>query len=200
MNWNDNNLVPLQYGLYDKSKYSGEQKNLMKDFCKTHTHLSCAYCGGTYKKVSYCFISGGEIKPCCHLCHVVVEFSPKDDKMIMFCESNKSQLDIIRETINYIINERKFPSILQIDPLAKYANMKFSKFFESNENIKIFFTQELEYTKILSNIVNTMNEFDDFVVEENIEATVEEKIKKERKNIIQRLEEWKKKCHSLQIF
>lgn len=219
MNWTDNDLLSLKHDVALKGQYSIEQQKNIRNFCHSQTHVICAYCGCTYEKIYSCIITDGNtIKPCCQLCNIITSFSPKYSSSIIFASSNKTQLEIIRETVNYIYIHKKVPSIKDIDINAEIINIKYNDFFHKRkttkeiivpENVKIFFSNQLNITKIITNAVNTTKEFDGFTIDESNDSvdsiSIEKNTQKEHKNLIhmspptimERLTKWYTKIYEL---
>lgn len=159
MNWSNNNLLELTYGMI--KKHSNKQKRLMKKLCRTHTPAICSYCGGIFKRLDFC-VYNKTYNLCCQLCHIIVNFNISDSKKIKIYDSKLSQLEIIRKTSDYIYLNRKFPSIEDIDINASIINIKSITFFEEKTDKKIFFTDQIDLSKI---ILNGTNPNDDFTFE-----------------------------------
>lgn len=179
MDWSNNDLEEIILGVIVKDDYTVGQKKAMKRFCMKQRNILCAYCGGSYVKSNYCIITDDSIKSCCQLCHIVTHFTPSVSKMINICKSTKPQLEIIRDTINFIISHKKAPQIIDIDPNAKLMKIKPVKYFNTreeydNEKVKIFYTPNIDMTNIINGIFDPSQDFPGYNINENITITENE--------------------------
>lgn len=140
------NLKQLQY-IIRKEQRIGKSK-------KIHHELKCDYCGNIYKNMAYCHDVDGDI--CCYLCNMIVAYKPKYSHNIIIAKSSKSQLSIITDTTNYIIENKTAPSVNEIDGTAEIIKIqptKFYKHIEDYQNCKIFFSQSIDVSKIFLGII-----------------------------------------------
>lgn len=155
MKWVNDNLMCLSYDTLKnfragKSKYI-QMKKLMS--------FQCAYCGGVYSaafgfdEISY---SRADSQPLhmtyCQLCRIITRYTPKQSNMVMMCESDIAQIDIIRMTVEFIITNKQHPTISDIDPHAGKPRKMSSKFARiENGTHKIFYISHLDIANILNN-------------------------------------------------
>lgn len=207
MNWTDNIIQELQYGIIDKDTYTTKQKQTMRRHCCKLLNPTCVYCGGTYRKAYGCTYIGESLKPCCQLCYIITHFIPNYSKMLLICKSTMSQLEIIRSTVDFIHKYKKAPAITDIDENAASTQETPTHFFKAYINAsdqekinickryKIFYTSSIDMTNIILGIVDTSQDFSNFVIEDSI---IEYDITKTRKvETMSRLSKWYSKIHEL---
>jgi hypothetical protein len=175
MDWIKLNRVPIKISL-SNSKSSNNLKGTQKweSIRKTilnRDNSTCRYCGGQYLKYLHCIHidknkSNNNLENLsisCKGCYIIthVDFSFNDD--IVLCWSLTSQVDIIRNTVDFVIKNGHLPQIKEIDPDAKKINLSvfeysclissFKKKYIPNEfnNYKIFFTSNLDTSFIEDN-------------------------------------------------
>lgn len=143
-------------------------KKIMTSYNKHMT--ACSYCGFMYKNISFCSSHGfnsdgsfnGElIFPCCELCHIITTYSQKFIHSVIVCESNLSQLKINQLTTKFIIDNKKNPSIFDIDKNAIKTTINATKFYSNvekfSDKMRLFFI-DLNLSKIVLNVRNEKNE------------------------------------------
>ncbi len=89
----------------------------------------CRYCGGKYNKYKYCIqIDKGKDKSnyeldnldmCCKVCYLITHINNDFKKEMKLYWSTKSQVDIVKETVDYIIKNQSIPI-----PNIIYKNVK----------------------------------------------------------------------------
>jgi hypothetical protein len=208
MNWTNNITQQLFYEMVEKDTYTIKQKQSMRRFCCKQLNPICVYCGGTYRKASGCTrIDSGSLKPCCQLCYVITHFIPNYAKMLIICKSVMPQLEIIRSTVDFIHKYKKAPSITDIDGNAictpdtpthffkAYMSASDNERHEVFEQYKIFYTSSIDMTNIILGIVDTSQDFSNFVIEDSI---IEYDVSSTRKiETMSRLARWYTKIHEL---
>jgi len=128
-------------------------------YCKyTYGRYPCVYCGGIYKKNMRTVNTNNKKYICCDICYSVTHINAISDKYIVLCHSKKSQLDIVRDTVNYISENNVIPFFNEIDKNAKLipiSLIEYSNVLASNINLpsftnnyKIFITQDYDTTFI----------------------------------------------------
>lgn len=145
MKWNDNNLIEnirIEGNNTDKEKRREIIKN-NKGICK--------YCGGKYKKYLYCVKIGGKYEILCKLCYIIGNDTINENKIDIY-KSDKSQREIIRETVEGIEEENRIRKAKEIDKKAERkklsvieyrAMIRESKNGEILKNIKYFFNDKV---------------------------------------------------------
>lgn len=173
----------FKYGIMPK--YDKELKNKIRSFCRSVPIVGCIHCGYIYKNPGYCIIIDDELQHCCQLCSIVTEFRPIDSQLVEVCESNMSQLEIIKKTVDYISKYKKMPFIENIDAAAKKTKIKpmklitsFTKNTKDHEDViikvdkktqfaisklKLFFTNEINIANIVLRYVNNQQKKSDSV-------------------------------------
>lgn len=208
MNWTNNITQKLCYGIVDKDTYTTKQKQTMRRFCCKQLNTICIYCGGTYQKSYNCTqLEGSSLKSCCQLCYIITHFKPIYSKMLIVCKSTMPQLDIIRSTVDFIHKYKKAPSIIDIDKNAtntqetpthffkSYTNASNKEKLEICERFKIFYTSNIDMTNIILGIVDSSQDFSNYVIEDSVIEYDVSSIRK--KETMSRLAKWYSKIHEL---
>ena len=100
------------FGHYDKIS-----KNVRIDLLKTHNN-TCRYCGGVYPKYLICtFISDVKTNDlCCRACYLITHINYGLYKELRLYYSHMKQIDIVKKTIEFIIDNDRIPLPFEIDP------------------------------------------------------------------------------------
>lgn len=149
--------------------YLGKTSSGTSDWTKLRTQAlnkhanTCRYCGGTYTKYLLCFHvdsdpynnKSANLEIACRLCYIVshINFGHIDD--VIVCHSSMTQMEIVRQTVNYIISNNKPPRPQDIDKKATkipMSIMELNAIMLSNNNsmpdelsnYKIFFTDTVD--------------------------------------------------------
>lgn len=163
---------------YDVNRgHTQSRKSDMKKFCRGQFNVECYYCGTKYKKFDRCITDAHTMyHPCCQLCHIITNFSITYSKMIVICNSTKSQIEIINDTAKFIKVHNTMPTIIDIDKDATKKNIKPHVFFECfvksdigtqrsmMSTTKIFYTEHIDIASIIMRIIDNthINDDDDF--------------------------------------
>lgn len=111
------------------------------------TKHSCRYCGGTYSK--YLIYIQGDV--CCRACYIITHINYGFTDEIEIYWSKMNQLQIVRDTIDFIVDKGRVPYVSEIDEDARIlpiSSIEYATLIaESNlpkemENYKVFFTQK----------------------------------------------------------
>jgi len=125
--------------------------------------FTCKYCGGFYKKYLYIINNLTSNDVCCRLCYLITHINFGFFDEMILCFSNLSQLDIVRKTVNFIIHNKKVPTIIEIDPDAKklpislyeFSNIlslyQFNNLPRQMKSYKIFFSLNVNTDFIAKN-------------------------------------------------
>ena len=184
MNWIKQNRVPLEIDVSDNtttndigaSKWYKLRKKVLEFYNKT-----CRYCGGQYNKYLHCIHLDGKknnndlsnLGICCKGCYFVTHINYDYEKKLSLYWSTKPQIDIIRDTVDYIIKYKETPSVLNIDQNAKkiplsiveFSNIlceyKYDMLSQKIKNYKIFFNPNFNIEHVASKIYDSISMFDD---------------------------------------
>lgn len=172
MEWTNNIREELKPSIVDISKPSkitiaSNKWATIRDTVLKKYNYNCRYCGGHYIKYLMCIhldnnsnnndISNLDL--CCKVCYDITHINNSFNNEMIVCYSQLSQLEIVRKTIDFIINNNKVPKINNIDKNASRVQlsvMEFSNILvhskQNKYNYKIFFTEKLDTTFVSANI------------------------------------------------
>ena len=143
----------------------------------------CRYCGGKYYSYLHCIKTNIGIDIACSMCYMVthINYFPHD---LVVVYSSKKQIDIVKDTVNYVKTYHKMPKIENIDKNAKEVPLSIlefaSFFFEYKEwttkmpylkNYKVFFSEMFDTTVLGENNYGSMfleDAFSDSTCEESV--------------------------------
>ena len=168
MNWVKIKRVPLYPNISDHTtsgKLSTSSTKWQKIRNRTHIKSNniCRCCGGKYIKYLHCIHIDGNrnnnetsnLDTCCRGCYRITHINFDYNDEIELYWSKMSQLDIMRNTIDYIIKNKKIPHPHQIDKNVKSLKLSLVEFSsilwncpytslpKEFQNYKIFFTQNI---------------------------------------------------------
>ena len=155
------------YGHYDKIS----KKN--RGTILADNNYTCRYCGGVYPKylISIYIPKAKVTDIACRLCFLISRLNYGNYNEIKLYYSEMNQLDIVKNTVEYIIANNSIPSPNLIDKNIKtspisvleYINIMNNYDDQPNElkNYKIFFSNKLNIDFILSNYSDQMCMFID---------------------------------------
>lgn len=138
---------------------------------------TCRTCGGTYR--SYLIMDLIKEEKCydtyCRACYTLTHLNTGVSDGIDLYYSTMSQLDIVKKTIDYVINNNKLPLPVDIDPEIKSVYISIVEYIillnhiDTNKflNYKIFFNDNFGINFITQNY-NCMGFVDESSFENNI--------------------------------
>lgn len=138
-----------------------------------NNNFSCRYCGGIYTKYLIgCYISEiNDHDVSCRACYVITHLNWGMFKELKLYYSKLSQVEIVKKTVDYIINNNEIPSPNIIDPLLKtvpisileFVNIinNYSEIPQPFDNYKLFFSSKFNIDFIVNNYGNKMFNFVD---------------------------------------
>lgn len=134
-------------------------------------NYTCRYCGGIYKKYLMSIKINEVDDVCCRLCYLVTHLNSGLHKEILVFYSELSQLEIIKRTADYIINNGEVPFAQLIDKNIKHVPITILEFINILNNndkypielqsYKIFFSNKLNIDFVLSNYAKYQSLFID---------------------------------------
>ena len=171
MNWNKTRRVLKAdcidyktFGFTDTSYNKKSRAATLKKYNST-----CAYCGGQYQKFLICSyfgdIDGTDLS--CKFCHTITHLNYGFNSSLELYYSELEQDEIVRKTVDYILNNNSVPQPHEIDKdvknvpisLLEYINLINYKDNNVLQNYKIFFGQDTNYEFLIANYGNSMNFF-----------------------------------------
>jgi hypothetical protein len=151
--------------------YLGKQKSGSTNWRKLrartlkHRNNTCRYCGGEYSKYMICFhldenpknLNKDNMDIACRLCYITTHINYGHMKDVIVCYSKLDQFEIVRKTIDYVIENDYIPEPSKIDSDVKkppLSLMELCSILIENDNCipkelqnyKIFFTNEIDLT------------------------------------------------------
>ena len=154
------------YGSNNGSAWTDIRKKKLAQY-----NYICRYCGGFYKKylIGY-YLSGDpnnkykydDIEICCRPCYLVTHLNLGLIKELQLFKSDIPQMEIIRKTIQYVINNDKLPLPSEIDDQVHVVELSMYEFvniiIKNNNNLpdelsslKLFFSPKFDITFIRAN-------------------------------------------------
>lgn len=136
-------------------------------------NYTCRYCGGVYYKyLMTTYIPHAKISDAaCRMCFIITHLNYGNYNEIKIYYSLMSQLDIVKKTVEYLIENNSIPDPTNIDPevsilpisILEYINImnNFDTQPEELKNYKIFFSERLNVDFVLENYASQMNMFTD---------------------------------------
>lgn len=135
MEWK-NPIVNLSIQKYD----STIDKNIRKykySITKKYNNI-CCYCGGNFSNYNYINSDNSTKKEdvylCCKFCHMILNFRHSYCNSLLLCWSDMSQIDIVRNSIDYIIINGTIPQVSDIDKNAKNLNISLIEYINIINN------------------------------------------------------------------
>jgi|688.fasta_scaffold179882_4 hypothetical protein len=137
-------------------------------------NYTCRCCGGVYPKyLICCYLTDAKCNDVlCRACYLITHLNNGMFREIKLYYSNESQLNIVRKTVEYIIDNNVIPIPTKIDPDVKIAPLTLLEYINilnnTNEypielqNYKIFFTNKLNIDFIINNYGKNMVMFLDY--------------------------------------
>ncbi|ARF09715.1 hypothetical protein Indivirus_2_94 [Indivirus ILV1] len=181
MNWNNprDNLIHIAENFRDFGHYDKISKS-ERDIILSENNYTCRYCGGVYAKyLMATYIPHAKMSDAsCRMCYIITHLNYGNYHEIKIYYSLMPQLDIVKKSVEYIIENNRIPNPKMIDnnvylvPISvlEYINIINSCDKQPDElnNYKIFFSERLNVNFILENYGNKMNMFTNDKKEENI--------------------------------
>lgn len=136
-------------------------------------NYTCRFCGGVYPKYLICsYITYAKCDDvCCRACHLVTHLNAGFFREMKLYYSKVPQIEIIRKTVDFIIENDEMPLPTKIDKdvkLPPISLLEFINIINNNdtvpnelENYKLFFTHKLNVDFIVNNYGNKMLKFID---------------------------------------
>lgn len=117
----------------------------------------CHYCGGKYLKYLICtyFTESKSSDICCKLCHMVTHLNYGITKEIDVYYSKLSQVDVVKLTVEYIINNNEVPEPYQIDNDVKMSPVSLLEFTNIINNYDSYPNELTNYKIFFMNCLNT---------------------------------------------
>lgn len=208
MNWLNARDV-LKPSIIDFSTFGNkntvDKKN--RDKILNDANYSCRYCGGVYHKYLQSIqLDNNVIDVCCRGCYLITHLNygsnfptSKIHKEIKLYYSKISQIDIVKNTVNYFIEHGSIPNVIDVDisvkksPISLYEYINILNYDKDNkykniiENYKIFFSGKLDTTFITSNYYNSKPMFIDFDTPDDIENALDSDV---NQNIDDQIDEY----------
>lgn len=162
MEWKLGHNIPLKIGMRPHlDKKTLDILKISQHDVINQSNNICVYCGGKYQKLNYCIYTNklkpkkDNIKACCHMCYLLTNFSPSNCKYVEIRQSTINQLQIIRKTVDYILQNKKMPLPREIDDHSIKININPKQYFaigethnDINKKYKVFFTDELDISYV----------------------------------------------------
>ena len=176
-------LTPKSINFRDYGHNDKFNKKMRGDIL-TKYKSTCRYCGGYYPKYLICsYLADVKLNDtCCKLCHMVTHLNYGNTKDVAIYYSELSQIDIVRQTVEYIISNNNIPQPWEIDINVKQSPISFIEFVnivnnfdqipEELNNYKIFFNDCLNLEFIVSNYGENMFINDDIKISKEIEKHI----------------------------
>ncbi|QKF93627.1 hypothetical protein QKU48_gp0169 [Fadolivirus algeromassiliense] len=174
MNWLQvrENITPKcenfrDFGHNDKFSKQTRNKIIMEN------KYSCRYCGGIYPKyLICCYIPSQKCNDvCCRICYIITHLNYGLFQEIKLYHSTMPQLDIIKKTVQYILDNNEIPSPDSIDnniklapfSLLEYINLlnNYDNVPKELENYKFFVSHKMNLDFIINNYGDKMSMFID---------------------------------------
>lgn len=155
------------FGHNDKFTKSARNKIVCEN------NYSCRYCGGVYPKYLICiYIPSLKCNDVvCRICYIITHLNYGLFDEVALYYSTIPQVEIIRNTVDYIIDNNDIPNPSNIDSnvklaplsLIEYINIlnKYNTIPDELSNYKIFISNKLNLEFIVSNYRNKMIQFID---------------------------------------
>ena len=159
MDWNTKKNIVMSFGEKNTKMTTQQKRGYVKQFKNI-----CNYCGGVYKKYLYCLNINDNISISCKLCYVVTHIDYyMNSKEIILLYSTIDQIDIIRKTVDGIMENSCVPFYDHIDPNVKIPQPSLLEYMAikdelGDNNYKIFFTDKLD-DNFVTSLLNIEDEY-----------------------------------------
>ena len=174
MNWiiPRHELVP-QSSNFKKFGHTEKIPKSIRNIILSQNNYTCRYCGGIYPKYLICININNEnfidLKDvCCRICYIITHLNYGLFREIKLYCSELTQLEIIRKSVDFILENGQIPSPKIIDNNIKIAPISLiefiillnnSKTFVEFNKYKLFFSNKLNIDFIVNNYLHTMSLF-----------------------------------------
>lgn len=158
--------------LFFKPTHNDQDKNIL---LKKHNY-TCRTCGGHYKSyLIFTYIQKENIFDLyCGACHNITHLNTGHSKCMDIYYSEMTQIDIIKNTVEYVINNNHLPQPYQLDPKVKTVQISLFEYINLMEHIsddtfknyKLFFNDNFNTTFITHNYRNMFMEENDRLIED----------------------------------
>ena len=183
MNWSNQNLSHVHLDIFNMTHSVDKKWNQLRNAALSLVNNTCQSCGGHYDKFLHCVKPDSQTKNLsytpdnltilCRLCYMISHANCfLNSNSMILCWSQLDQIDIIRNTVDFVINKSYVPSIQDIDPDAKIIDMSILEFVNIQNNItdifkvnhlhdyfdkyKVFFTESLDINFIDASFTRSM--------------------------------------------
>lgn len=148
-------------------KFSKQQRNKIV----AENKYSCRYCGGIYQKyLICCYIPSKKCNDvCCRVCYIITHLNYGLFQEIKLYYSTMPQLNIIRKSIEHIIDNNEIPSPDIIDNNIKLSPLSLLEYINllnnhdeipvALENYKFFLNRKMNLDFIVNNYGGKMSMF-----------------------------------------
>lgn len=154
---------------YNYDKKPKEWNNIKNNVCKKYNH-TCCFCTGKFNKYMYGIHIDGNynnydennVDVCCYMCNMIIGVN-QCHKSVALYYSNKTQQDIVTETLSFIRKFNRVPYPHEIDKdimvspitLLEFIGIIASGFDKLFTNYKVFFTQGMNTSFVKANFGKT---------------------------------------------
>lgn len=167
MNWLQirENIKPICSNFKNYGHSEKFTKQLRNNILSINNY-TCRYCGGVYPKYLICVkINTLNINDvCCRACYIITHLNYGLFREIKLYYSLVPQIEIIRKTVDHVINYEELPLPSDIDEnilLAPFSILEFINILNNNvevppifNNYKIFFSKKFNIDFIINNYCN----------------------------------------------
>lgn len=175
MDWSvpKENLV-LKINHINSHKSKGSDWSKKRNDALIANKYCCSYCGGKYLKYLIGVYVNDSVQILCRACYLINNINMGFNNEIILCYSKLSQLDIVKKTVNHIIDTDEIPTPTEIDKNSKMINLSImelsnlllnidniDKKFKHFNRFKIFFSKGFDINFIRANRFNITSMFID---------------------------------------
>ena len=173
MDWlQERDIIIPKCNNYRDFGYSDNFSKKIRNEILSKNNYTCRFCGGIYPKYLICsYISYAKCNDVlCRACYLVTHLNSGLFEELQLYYSIMPQCEIIRKTVDYIINNNEIPLPTKIDndiKLLPISLLEFINILNNDEvpdelnNYKLFFTHKFNIDFISNNYGNQMVKFID---------------------------------------
>lgn len=170
MDWGTATRVPLTPSVNPMLEtIAGAQGPKWAEIRKETLHKAnnrCRHCNGYYEKYLTChYVDNKTTDAFCRACYIITHLNFGFANEVRLCYSTMSQLEIVKKTINHIVEYETIPEPHEIDSKAQPIQLSIPEFCifllenantlsPSIRNYKVFFTTMFDISFVQSNINN----------------------------------------------